>query len=158
MDRRTKYTKKVIMDTLIDLLSKKDIKKITVSEICKIADVNRATFYRYYLDEYDLLSKIEEEFVNQLKNASSNNSDSVSSYFLNDILGLAYERCQVKWKNDLPNISQEDIEYASIFIFNGALGVVNFWVQNNFDKEVDEVAKIIEKLSYYGTKKFIYKK
>ena len=163
MDRRTKYTKKVIMDTLIDLLSKKDIKKITVSEICKIADVNRATFYRYYLDEYDLLSKIEEEFVNQLKNASSNNSDSVSSfskellevflankelvkilfntknniYFLNDILGLAYERCRTKWKNDLPNISQEDIEYASIFIFNGALGVVNFWVQNNFDKEVE---------------------
>ena len=35
MDRRTKYTKKIIKDTLIRLLSEKDIKKVTVSEICK---------------------------------------------------------------------------------------------------------------------------
>ena len=51
MDRRTKYTKKIIKDTLIKLLSEKEIKKVTVSEICAIADVNRATFYRYYLDD-----------------------------------------------------------------------------------------------------------
>ena len=55
MDRRVKYTKKVIKDTFIDLLSEKDINKVTVSEICKIADINRATFYRYYLDVFDLL-------------------------------------------------------------------------------------------------------
>ena len=66
MDRRTKYTKKIIKDTLIKLLSEKDIKKVTVSEICKLADVNRATFYRYYLDVYDLLDKIEEDFINEL--------------------------------------------------------------------------------------------
>ena len=35
MDRRTKYTKKVIEDTFIDLISEKDISKVTVSEICK---------------------------------------------------------------------------------------------------------------------------
>ena len=69
MDRRTKYTKKTIKDTLINLLSEKDINKITVSEICKIADVNRATFYRYYLDVYDLLNHIEQDFEEELKNA-----------------------------------------------------------------------------------------
>ena len=67
MDRRTKYTKKIIKDTFIKLLSEKDIKKVTVSEICKLADVNRATFYRYYLDVYDLLDHIEEDFINELK-------------------------------------------------------------------------------------------
>ena len=56
MDRRIKYTKKIIKETFINLLEKKDLNKITVSEICKIADINRSTFYRYYLDVYDLLS------------------------------------------------------------------------------------------------------
>ena len=71
MDRRIKYTKKTIKDTFIKLLAEKDIKKITVSELCKKADINRATFYRYYLDVYDLLDSIKKEFEIELKNAYS---------------------------------------------------------------------------------------
>ncbi len=183
MDRRIKYTKTVIKDTFLSLLKEKEINKITVSEICKIADINRATFYRYYLDIYDLLNKIEDEFVEEIKSASSSEDEySVASfsknllevflenkdlvtilfntmnnlYFLNDILDLVYQKCKEKWEKDLVNISSESIEYASVFIFNGALGVVNYWVKNGFTKSVDEIANIIEKLSYYGIKKYIY--
>ena len=67
MDRRTKYTQKVIKETFINLLEEKEITKITVSEICKIADINRATFYRYYLDVYDLLSNIQKEMEKENK-------------------------------------------------------------------------------------------
>lgn len=186
MDRRIKYTKKVIKETFLDLIKEKDIKKITVSEICNIADINRATFYRYYLDVYDLLDKIEEEFVSELKTASNNieSEYSVASFtsvllnvfldnknlvkilfstknitnLLNEVLEIAYIKCKEKWENDLPNLDDEEIEYASLFIFNGALGVINFWVQNDFDKEIDEISHIIEQLSYYGTKRFIYKR
>ena len=187
MDRRIKYTKKVIKDTLLELLDEKDIKKITVSEICKICDINRATFYRYYLDVYDLLDKIEEEFVNELKEASDKhvteeysvgsfanillsvfvenkklvkllfNSKS-TTHILNDILEIAYVKCKEKWEKDLPNLKEEDVEYASMFIFNGALGIINFWIKNDFNKECEEISNIIEQLSYYGTKRFIYKK
>lgn len=187
MDRRVKYTKKVIKDTFLKLLDEKDIKKITVSEICKLSDINRATFYRYYLDVFDLLDSIEEEFVNELKTAYKPNKDDTKTIyefskalltvflenkelvkilfntnnnlsFLNDILEIAYTRCKERWEKDLPNLSQEDMEYASIFIFNGALGVLNFWVKNDFDKNIDEISEIIETLSCYGTRKYIYKK
>ena len=187
MDRRTKYTKKVIKDTLIKLLSEKDINKITVSEICQEADINRATFYRYYVDIYDLLNNIEKDFEKELKDAYHpetedqktvfffskamlnvflDNKDLVrilfttnnNIYFLNTILEVAYEKCREKWQKDLPELSEEDMEYAAIFIFNGALGVVNFWVKNDFDKDINEVSEIIESLSYYGTRKYIYKK
>lgn len=187
MDRRTKYTKRIIKETFLSLLSKKDIKKITVSELCKKADINRATFYRYYLDIYDLLNNIQNDFIEELKAAYTPKNDSEKTvlnftisllniliqnkelikclfntnnniYFLHDILEIAYVKCKEQWKKDLPDISEEDIEYATIFIFNGALGVVNYWVQNNFDKRIEEVAAIIEKLSYYGTQKYIYKK
>ena len=67
MDRRIKYTKNIIKTTFLKKLEEKEINKITVSEICKEADVNRATFYRYYLDVYDLLDSIEAEFVDNLR-------------------------------------------------------------------------------------------
>ncbi len=187
MDRRIKYTKKTIKDTFIKLLDEKDIKKITVSEICKIADINRATFYRYYLDVYDLLDKIQEEFIEELKAPYLENPSRVNSvgaftkeilnvfienkelvkllfdtnnniYFLNDVLEVAYYMCKKRWEEDRPDISEDEINYAVTFIFNGALGVVNFWVKNDFDKDINEVSETIEKLAYYGTKHFIYKK
>ena len=58
MDRRIKYTKKVLKETLLNILEKKDISKISVTEICTEADINRGTFYRYYNDVYDLLKGI----------------------------------------------------------------------------------------------------
>lgn len=186
MDRRVKYTQNVIKETLIDLLAEKEINKITVSEICEIADINRATFYRYYLDVYDLLEKIEESFTSELKEVYVKDESSdytVSKFakaflnvfvenkklvkilfssknitgFLDEILEIVYEACKSKWEQEMPGISQEEIEYASIFIFNGALGVINFWIKNDFDKDVNEVSRIIEKLSYFGLKKYIYK-
>lgn len=185
MDRRTKYTKNMIKDTFIDLLSEKDITKVTVSELCKKADINRATFYRYYLDIFDLLDKMEEEFVTELKDsyadfnyednqlydyvlallrACLNNKKFIkilfntknNIYFLNEVLLDAYERCKEKWEHDLPNISPEVEEFATAYMFNGTLGIVNYWIQNNFDKDIEELALIVKDLSYFGTNKFIY--
>ena len=66
--------------------------------------------------------------------------------------------CKTKWMSDIPNITEDEINYAAIFIFNGALGIVNFWVKNDFDKDIEEVSHAIEQLGYYGSKHFIYKK
>lgn len=186
MDRRIKYTMKVIKDTFLELMDEKDINKISISEICKISDINRATFYRYYDNVYDLLDKIEADFVLELKKASEKSDEdyTVASFvnvllhvfvdnkklvkvlfnsknttqLLNDVLVIAYVKCKEKWEKDLPNLASEDMEYAALFIFNGALGVINFWVKNNFDKDPEEISNIIEQLSYFGTKRFIYKR
>jgi len=37
-------TKRLMKEALIDLMDQKPLEKITVTEICKIADVNRSTF------------------------------------------------------------------------------------------------------------------
>lgn len=174
MDRRIKYTKKIIKDTLISLLKEKDINKITVSEICQQADINRATFYRYYLDAYDLLENIQDELVTDLKNAChksesngsftgfakellivfANNKELVKILFntkynmdfFSDIFEIAYDKFKNRWE-DAYNIDKEYIEYASIYIFNGALGVINYWVKSDFDKDVSEIAKLIGRIS-----------
>jgi AcrR family transcriptional regulator len=65
MDRRTAYTRMVIKDSLYQLLEKKDLPEITVKELCELADINRATFYRNYRDIYDLFEKLEEQLTEE---------------------------------------------------------------------------------------------
>ena len=61
-DRRTAYSKKMIRESLYELMKEKPLNKISVTEICQKADVNRSTFYAYYTDIYDLHQKIIKEF------------------------------------------------------------------------------------------------
>lgn len=56
-DPRIIRTRKLIMDTFIDLSSKKEFKDITVKDITTEAMINRATFYYHFEDIYDLLDK-----------------------------------------------------------------------------------------------------
>jgi AcrR family transcriptional regulator len=65
MDRRTAYTRMVIKDSLYELLGKKHLPQITVKELCELADINRATFYRNYQDIYDLFEKLEEQLTEE---------------------------------------------------------------------------------------------
>ena len=57
-------------------------------------------------------------------------------------------------KTDLPTIVLAHM--PDTFIFNGAIGVINYWVQNEFTESVDEISTIIEELSYNGIKSYLY--
>ncbi len=56
-DLRVRRTRKMLMQALIDLTIEKGFSAITVQDIAERAMINRATFYRHYLDKYDLLDK-----------------------------------------------------------------------------------------------------
>lgn len=58
IDRRVKYTKQALKDSLIDALREKTIEKITVKELCERADVNRGTFYSHYSDQFALYNEV----------------------------------------------------------------------------------------------------
>jgi AcrR family transcriptional regulator len=60
-DRRVKRTKKLLRDSLFTLLQQKSINEITVTELTEVADINRATFYFYYTDIFDMLDQIQNE-------------------------------------------------------------------------------------------------
>lgn len=45
---------------LMKQMNKKEFEKITVREICELADVNRTTFYAHFIDMQDMLDKMEE--------------------------------------------------------------------------------------------------
>ena len=62
-NRRTYMTKRIIKESLIDLLEKKSIDQITVSELCEEADINRSTFYAHYGNVIDVIEEIKNEFI-----------------------------------------------------------------------------------------------
>ena len=66
-DRRTLYTQQVIMDAYIQLLKEKPIEKIRVSDICKIAEINRSTFYLHFSDILDVKRAIEQTLYEEFK-------------------------------------------------------------------------------------------
>ncbi len=63
LDRRTRYTKMVICDALLTLMEQKPFGKISVTEVCKKADINRGTFYLHYLDLEDVLDQLLQEIL-----------------------------------------------------------------------------------------------
>src|SRR5690606_28551082 len=56
-DPRILRTRKLIMDSFIELSERKEFKDITVKDITTEAMINRATFYYHFEDIYDLLEK-----------------------------------------------------------------------------------------------------
>ena len=62
-DRRVNRTKRQIKKALINLLSKKALSRITVSEITELADIGRGTFYTHYQDIYDLYHSLINELA-----------------------------------------------------------------------------------------------
>ena len=71
MDRenqRIAVTKRMLKESLLRLLEEKDLDKINVTELCRDAGVNRATFYRHYQIPRDVLIEIEMDLYYDLKN------------------------------------------------------------------------------------------
>ena len=64
-DRRTLYTRKVIKQAVLDLLSEKDYFQITVTDICKRAELSRGTFYLHYENISQIVDELIEEVLEQ---------------------------------------------------------------------------------------------
>lgn len=73
-DLRIIKTNKVLFESLILLMKEKSFEKITISDICEKALINRSTFYAHYEDKVDLLEALIEEQKNNLLNRLKDNN------------------------------------------------------------------------------------
>ncbi len=61
-DLRVRRTRKLLQQAFIECTVEKGFAALTVRDITERAMVNRSTFYRHYLDKYDLL----EQYMNEI--------------------------------------------------------------------------------------------
>lgn len=178
LDRRVKYTRMVIKESFIDLLEKKDISQITVKEICQKADINRSTFYSHYTDQYDLLRKIEDEFLSNIraylaelaqKQYKENPvllAEKIFEYIkenaklcqllLSERGGINFQKrvmtlvydTLIKELTANNRISLEEAEYIYSFTITGCVGIVQKWLDDHMKKSPRFMAEMVIMLTY----------
>jgi AcrR family transcriptional regulator len=67
VDRRITKSQEAIKKAVTELMSEKSFDDITIQDIADRADVNRGTIYLHYTDKYDLLDKMIEEHMDNLR-------------------------------------------------------------------------------------------
>lgn len=62
-DKRIIKTRKSLKNAMIEMLEEKDFEHISITELCKTADISRITFYSHYGDKYVLLNEIFDDML-----------------------------------------------------------------------------------------------
>lgn len=66
-EKKRRETEKRIETSLLQLMKEQTFETISIRQLIDLAEVNRSTFYRHYLDKYDLLEKIENRLLDDLQ-------------------------------------------------------------------------------------------
>ena len=75
VDRRIIKSQEAIKKAFIELMSEKNLDEMTIQDIADRANVGRRTIYLHYLDKYDLLDKLIEEHINELRKLCKSAAD-----------------------------------------------------------------------------------
>jgi AcrR family transcriptional regulator len=68
LDPRFRRTRKLILQSFHDLLAEKSFDSISVQDVTEKAEVNRATFYKHFVDKYALLDHwVEQQFRREIE-------------------------------------------------------------------------------------------
>ena len=170
LDARAKYTRMVIEDSFLALMHEKSVARITVTELCQRAQINRATFYKHYLDIPDLMEKVEQKLLDTLaaiireKDYPSLKSVMVEMLKLwkQDgqrymILGsengdpslgyksflFLYEEMYPMFSMKLPGLAPEKRDMLYQFLAKGSGGVLTTWIHSGMQHSPEEVTEFI---------------
>ena len=179
INRSVRRTQRDLRNSLIELMKKKSILRITAKEIYEAADIGRTTFYAHYKDQYDLLEEIETDTIEQVEGYLHRNATAIlnkKDIIENAIISLNYiadncglfqvllgengniifqkkfflhfiERSQKVLQNKSEN--PEDVyihEGYSVYIVNGTIGLIQYWLKNNMHIPIPVLAKMIIKI------------
>ena len=158
-DRRTRYTRMVLKESLMALMEQKDITKITIKELCQRADVNRSTFYAHYRDQYDLLRQIEDDILEEI-------NVNLSGFDMEDRCGtfriLENIFCYIKDNSGFcrlllsqKHVEAETVEYLYLYLVNGSIGVVQNWLRTGMRRSPSEMAELLLRLVNQGIAAFL---
>lgn len=66
-DRRARRSRKLLKESLLELMKRKSFADISVRDVTDAADMNRATFYLHYSGTAELLQSVEEDLLAELQ-------------------------------------------------------------------------------------------
>lgn len=63
MNQRNILTKKLLKNSLTNMLQTQNIYQISIRELCENAGINRSISYKYYGSQFDLLSEMKQDLL-----------------------------------------------------------------------------------------------
>lgn len=164
-----KSNERVILDVFTRLLEEKDLRKITVKEICEDAHINRSTFYNHFEDVYGVLEKmwiIHEEnilyiFSHTHSSSKRENLRMILEYIKDNELfyrvsfhSPIFNRMSVGFetifKQHEINSSSLKNRYQIEFIKQGMLSTIAYWLDMDCNLSVDDLLDVID--TFYSLK------
>lgn len=159
------YTKQAILDAFNSLLNQNPFEKITVEMIATRSGISKATFYRYFMDKYDVMNYSFKRLVDSLfvheechswkdmlyhlayeskkdavrvaKAYSSQGANSYSAY----LFEYSYKAVEdVARRCRGYELSSEERVLLTIFCF-GTVGVIYQWICGKLDTTAQELAR-----------------
>lgn len=172
VNQRVAITKRLIKEGLLRLLEKKQINKISVSELCQEAEINRSTFYRHYETPRDVLEEIASDQIGVLfEYATSAESDQNIKGFIEHLCIFLLDRKDIvkiflrnNMEIDLKRIfqtlsqhflssktilyrgkaaDQETLQLLDAFYSAGMYSLISQWITEDIHKTSEQIADLI---------------
>ncbi|MDL2293364.1 TetR/AcrR family transcriptional regulator [Ruminococcaceae bacterium OttesenSCG-928-D13] len=180
-DRRVRITKQAIRESLVELMGRQPISKISVKMICEAADINRSTFYAHYKDQYALLHAVQGEVIGEVKaqifsarffGASGGAMDvlvRILEYGCENaalVKVLLSENGDASFQSELMQLAHEKflaelegerslpprtLQYLNEFAVGGLLSIMRRWLETDCADEPEMIADLMMKLLVSGT-------
>lgn len=161
-NKRRKASQNRIQQAFIQLLDEKELHKISVTDICKLAEVNRTTFYANYIDIYDLADAVQETL--ELEVAKLYQDERDHSYNSNNFLKLfqhiyenqslyktyfklgadrRFKLVQYDIEQAMQYYNNQYMEYHVEFFRIGLNAVIKMWLENGCKETPEQINEII---------------
>lgn len=151
-------TKKELLSALLDLSIHQDIDEISVSTLCRQANINRTTFYKYYTIPSDILLEKLTEIIKESSSFAMEDNPSLYENMLH-LTRIFYENRQIMELyfrasgNLMPVISKcislavGDVKFlkkpANNFLAGGVCGLAMYWMQQGFKESPESIASML---------------
>ena len=174
-DARTRYTLMVLKKAFLTLLSEKPLNKISVKELCDLAEINRTTFYKHYEDIFALNASLEEDIIKDYRRLLQEIDDKhiyngvltiltslkenliVYEAFMKDKnnFNLVFKIAQISYEYIEPRLyippslnfdSSQKVIICS-YIASGTSGIIQYWIHTGLQEHPKKIASMIEQLN-----------
>lgn len=125
VDPRATRTRQLITSAFDELIATKNFDQITVKDITNLATINRATFYRHFLDKYELVDIMLSEKIDKVMEININcleelNEKMIVKMFqsLSQIQKCLHTKCRLNHETFAQMVEEKIKEKLSVIVIH----------------------------------------
>lgn len=123
----------------ISLLKEKELKDISVSELCEKAEISRSTFYDNYADTFALANAYAEKIEKSVAEQPHTNGEFA---WIFDYIKSNADVFEIYFKLGM---SKKSADYKTLFFRNGVYAVAKMWFEGGCVEPPERMGEIIKR-------------